>query len=115
MDQICLVVPLLPGRTADAKDFMRELEADRMADYQDSEQRIGIVKEAWYLARTPAGDQLVAYMESPDFPRALSMFSQSHDEFDLWFKQRLADATRLDLNTPPAAPLPELLSSYPPP
>src|SRR5215469_9941217 len=79
MDQICLVVPVLPGRTADARDFMRELEGDRKAAYQHSERRIGIVKEAWYLARTPAGDQLVAYMESPDFPTALSMFSQSHD------------------------------------
>ncbi len=112
MDQICLVVPVIPGRTADARDFMRELQADRSADYQRSERRIGIVKEAWYLARTPAGDQLVAYMESPDFAKALSMFSQSHDEFDLWFKHRLADATGLDLNAPPPAPLPELLSSY---
>jgi hypothetical protein len=112
MDQICLVVPIIPGKTADARDFMRELEADRNADYQLSEQRIGIVKEAWYLARAGAGDQLVAYMESPDFPAALSMFSQSRDEFDQWFKQRLADATGLDLNTPPSAPLPELLSSY---
>ena len=112
MDQICLVVPVLPGRTADARDFMRELEAGRHAGYQASEQRIGIVKEAWYLARTPAGDQLVAYMESPDFPKALAAFSQSNDEFDQWFKRRLADATGLDLNTPPDAPLPELLSSY---
>jgi Family of unknown function (DUF6176) len=112
MDQICLVVPILPGRTADARDFMRELEADRKPDYQRSEHRIGIVKEAWYLAHTPAGDQLVAYMESPDFPKALSMFSQSQDEFDRWFKQRLADATGLDLNTPPTSSLPELLSSY---
>ena len=112
MDQVCLVVPVLPGRTADARDFMRELEADRNAGYQASEQRIGIVKEAWYLARTPAGDQLVAYLESPDFPAALSALSQSHDEFDQWFKRRLADATGLDLNTP-TAPLPELLSSYP--
>jgi hypothetical protein len=112
MDQICLVVPVLPGRTADARDFMRELEAGRNADYQRSEQRIGIVKEVWYLARTPGGDQLVGYMESPDFPAALSMFAQSRDEFDLWFKHRLADATGLDLNTPPQAPLPELLSSY---
>ena len=68
MDQICLVVPVLPGRTADARDFMRQLEADRKADYQHSERRIGIVKEVWYLARTPAGDQLVGYMESPGFP-----------------------------------------------
>ena len=92
---------------------MRELEAGRNADYQRSEQRIGIVKEAWYLARTPAGDQLVGYMESPDFPQALAAFSRSQDEFDQWFKQRLADATGLDLNTPPTTPLPELLSSYP--
>ena len=113
MDQICLVVPVLPGKTPDARDFMRELEGDRKPSYQRSEERIGIVKEAWYLARTPAGDQLVAYIESPDCPKALSMFSGSHDEFDVWFKQRLADATGLDLNTPPAGPLPELLSSYP--
>jgi hypothetical protein len=112
MDQICLVVPVLPGRTADARDFMRQLEAGRKADYQHSERRIGIVKEVWYLARTPAGDQLVGYMESPDFPTALSMFSQSRDDFDLWFKQRLAAATGLDLNIPPPGPLPELLSSY---
>jgi len=111
MDQICLVVPILPGRTADARDFMRELS--RNANYQVSEQRIGIVKEAWYLARTPAGDQLVAYVESPDFPKALSAFAQSQDQFDRWFKQRLADATGLDLNTLPTAPLPELVSSYP--
>ena len=104
MDQICLVVPVLPGKTAGARDFMRELEADRNADYQASEQRIGIVKEAWYLARTPAGDQLVGYMESPDFPKALSMFSQSKAEFDLWFKHRLAVATGLDLNHPPGRP-----------
>ena len=112
MDQICLVVPVLPGKTADALDFMRELEGGRNAGYRRSEQRIAIVKEAWYLARTPGGDQLVAYMESPDFPAALSMFAGSRDEFDLWFKQRLAEATGLDLNTPPKAPLPELLSSY---
>ena len=112
MDQICLVVPVLPGKTADARDFMHELEGNRKPSYQHSERRIGIVKEVWYLACTPAGDQLVAYMESPDFPTALSTFSRSRDEFDLWFKQRLADATGLDLNTPPASPLPELLSSY---
>jgi len=111
--------PDLPSRLHSSRQdcgrpgLQAELETDRQADYQRSEQRIGIVKEAWYLAHTPAGDQLVAYMESPDFPKALSMFSHSQDQFDQWFKQRLADATGLDLNTPPAAPLPELLSSYP--
>jgi hypothetical protein len=89
MDQICLVIPILAGKSDDARDFMRELEQSRKADYA-----------------------LVAYMESRDFPEALKLFSQSQDEFDLWFKRRLADSTGVDLNNPPEMTLPELLSSY---
>lgn len=69
MDQICLVVPITPGKTADARDFMRELEEQRKPDYDRSERRIGITKEAWYLAHTPGGDQFVAFMETPDSAR----------------------------------------------
>ena len=59
------------------------------------------------------GNLLVAYMETPDFAHALGLFSASKDPFDLWFKERLDDATGLDLNHPPAdMTLPELLSSY---
>jgi hypothetical protein len=47
MDQICLVVPITPGKTQDARDFMRELEEKRKPDYDRSELRIGITKEAW--------------------------------------------------------------------
>jgi hypothetical protein len=112
MDQICLVLPILPGKTAAARDFMRELEGARNAEYDQSERRIGIGKEVWYLATLPSGDHFVAYMESPDFGTALNMFAQSHDVFDLWFKQRLAEATGVDLNDPPPMQLPELLSSY---
>jgi len=73
---------------------------------------IGITKQVWYIASTSTGDQFVAYMESEDFNKALSMFSESRDEFDLWFKERLAEATRVDLNDPPEMSLPELVSSY---
>jgi len=73
---------------------------------------IGITKQVWYTASTSTGDQFVAYMESEDFNKALSMFSESRDEFDLWFKERLAEATRVDLNDPPEMSLPELVSSY---
>lgn len=51
-------------------------------------------------------------MESQNFGEALTRFSQSQDEFDLWFKRRLADSTGVDLNNPPEMTLPELLSSY---
>ena len=112
MDQICPVVPITPGKTQDARDFMRELEEKRKPDYGRSERRIGITKEAWYLARAPGGDQFVAYMETPTSARPCPCSPGSQDEFDLWFKRRLADSTGLDLNIPPSGPLPELLSSY---
>ncbi len=93
MDQVCFALPLLPGKTADARAFMEELEGGRKADYAASEKRIGIVKESWYLQQTTDGDLFVAYMESPDFAKALESFRQSSDDFDQWFKQRMADVT----------------------
>jgi Family of unknown function (DUF6176) len=112
MEQICLVLPVQQGRSDDAREFMRELEATRKADYARSEERIGITKEVWFLAATPGGDALVGYMETGDFANALGLFSQSQDDFDMWFKRRMADCTGVDLNNPPAMTLPELLSSY---
>jgi hypothetical protein len=112
MNQICLVIPITPEKSEDARDFMRELEQEREPDYDQSERRIGITKEVWYLASTPGGDQFVAYMETTDFSKALSLFSASRDEFDMRIKRRLADSTGLDLNNPPSMQLPELLSSY---
>ncbi len=112
MEQICLVIPVLPGRADDARDFMRELEESRKAEYARSEERIGITKEVWFLAPMDGGHGLVAYMETRDFGQALGLFSQSRDDFDMWFKRRLADATGVDLNDPPEMSLPELLSSY---
>lgn len=113
MEQICLVLPILEGRTVAARQFLDELETQRKGEYAISERRIGIDKEAWFMASTPGGDQLVAYMETPDFASALQSFSASRDPFDLWFKQRLDESTGLDLNHPPEGMvLPELLSSY---
>jgi hypothetical protein len=112
MEQICLAIPILEGKSDDARDFMRELEQSRKSEYDQSEQRIGITKEAWFLAGGTSGDQLVAYIETDDFANALGLFSSSEDDFDLWFKRRLADSTGVDLNTPPEMSLPELLSSY---
>lgn len=113
MDQVCLVFPILPGQTEAARRFQRELDTTRKADYDRSERRIGITKEYWFVASVPGGDQLVAYMESTDFKRALQLFVQSRDEFDLWFKQRMADVTGVDFNNPPPdLKLPELLSRY---
>ncbi len=113
MDRICVVFPILPGKTEDARAFQRELDTERKADYARSERAIGITREHWFIAALPPGDHLVAYMESEDFSKSLGQFAQSKDAFDLWFKRRLAEATGVDLNNPPPdMQLPELVSSY---
>ena len=112
MEQICLVIPIYDDKVDVARAFMDELERVRKEEYAASERRIGIDKEVWYIAAVPGGRQFVAYMETLDFPSALGMFSRSRDPFDVWFKDRLYEATGLDLNHPPEMELPELMSSY---
>ena len=112
MDRVCLILPIQPGKTEDAREFQRELDGPRKPEYAASERNIRIDKEVWFIASTPSGDQLVAYMESPDFNKALGMFVQSRDDFDMWFKERLANATGVDLNDPPPMTLPEVVSTY---
>jgi Family of unknown function (DUF6176) len=112
MDHVCLVAPVLEGKAEAARAFMHDLDGARRDDYDRSEQRIGITKEVWFLAPTPGSELLVGYMESGDFNTALTQFVSSRDEFDLWFKERFADVTGLDLNDPPEMQLPELLSAY---
>ncbi len=82
MDHICVVFPILPGKTEEARAFQRELDTERKADYDRSERRIGITREYWFIASVPGGDQLVAYMESQDFNQAFGQFVQSQDDFD---------------------------------
>ena len=112
MDNVCLTIPLLPGQVETARSFLRALDGPRRAEYAESEQRIGIDKELWYISDLGEQQLLVAYMEAHDFGQALGMFSSSRDPFDMWFKAELAAATSLDLNDPPEMQLPELVSHY---
>jgi len=112
MDEICLVTPVLAGRADTAREFLRRLDGDRRADYQRSEQQLGITKEVWFLAAGPRELSLVAYIEAPDFPHSLRAFAASRDAFDVWFKHQLLEVSGVDLNQPSQTVLPELLSSY---
>lgn len=109
---VCLVIPILAGRSDDARAFMRELEHERADDYAASERRIGIGREVWHLAGLPDADVLIAHIETADFAHALNLFAASAYAFDLWFKRRLAECTGLDLNDPPPISLPELLFAH---
>ena len=113
MDHVCLALPVVTGKSADARAFMKQLDGSRRGEYDRSERRIGITKELWYLAQLPSGDHLIGYMEAADFNHALQSFVGSRDPFDMWFKAEMLAVTGFDLNNPPAGMQPpELLSHY---
>src|SRR4051812_16603369 len=113
MDHVCIALPILPGKSADARAFQRELDTTRKAEYTVSEGRLGIPREYWFIAELPVGDLLIGYFDAQDANVALGAFIQSQDEFDLWFKAKEKTPPGLDLNTPPAdMKLPEIVSTF---
>jgi hypothetical protein len=112
MDYVGFALPIHPGKTPDARAFQRQLDGERKAEYAASERAIGITKELWFVQETANGDLFVAYMESADFAKALGQFAASREPFEVWFKERLAVVTGVDLNDPPPGPLSELVSHY---
>ena len=112
MDHLGFALPILPGKGAAARAFLRELAGPRRAEYARSACALGIVKELWFLQETPNGDLFVAYLESPDLERALGRFAASRAAFDVWFRRQLAGVTGVDLSTPPPGRLSELVSRY---
>lgn len=112
VDHIGFALPVHPGKSADARAFLTALDGPRKEHYAASERVIGITKGLWFFQETPNGDLIVAYLESADFGKALGMFAQSTEAFDVWFKGQLAAVTGVDLNTPPPGTLSELLSHY---
>src|SRR5262249_33689916 len=81
--------------TEDARAFMQELQG-RRDEYQAILKAGGITRELRFLARIPSGDAFVSFLESPDLDAGLAAFVESREEFDMWFKGRLADSTGID-------------------
>jgi hypothetical protein len=110
MDCIGFASPMLPGQTEAARAFQRELAGARQDADARSERAIGITRELWFLQRAANGDLVVASMESADVAKALGLFAAWREPFDVWFKDRLAAVTGVDLNAPPPGPPSELVS-----
>jgi hypothetical protein len=112
MDRTCFALPLLAGKAAAARAFLRELEGEHTPAYAASERRLGITKEVWALQTLPGGAAFVVYIEAPDVGEAFRRFAASPDGFDRWFKDRVREITGADLNVPPAGPMSDVLSVY---
>jgi hypothetical protein len=105
-----LAVPVLPGKESQARQFGASIK-QKNNDWERSEQRLRLKKEAWFLQQSPQGSLMIVYIEGDDVGRALSDFAQSRDPFDVWFKDQVKAISGVDINQPMGPP-PELLFSY---
>lgn len=112
MDRMCLSVPVRSGRREELVEFMREVGGPRHEELASTEQRIGITREVFFLAHGDGHDQLVLYLEGESIGDSLGGFIASREPFDLWFKERFATCTGVDLNDPPPLEPAELLAAY---
>ena len=110
MDQTLFALPILPGKTEDARAFLQELHGPRKQEWVASDQRMGLVKEMWAIQQTPQGDLFVGYLAGDNMAQGMAQFAASQTEFDRWFKQQVQATTGADLNTPPSGPLSEILA-----
>lgn len=112
-EAVCLPFRILPDKRDAARAFMNDLEGSWFQAYEQSEGRIGVLSEHWFIGQFESVDYLVGFITSGNFQRAVGIFSASQDSFDVWFKDRLLECTGIDFNNPPQLELPALVSEFP--
>lgn len=111
MEPTCLVIPLRPGMVPAAEAWLEELAANRAVERAAGERRLGISRQAWFIAGERR-DLLIGLVEGRDVTRSMRLLAISMEPFDLWFKSSLLALTGIELNDPPATDTANLLGRY---
>ena len=99
MSLMAVEFPILPGKTADWRAFMADLNGSRHQEFSDSRRRAG-VHERTFLQATPKGDSVIVTLEGDDPGRSFRQMMTANDAFTTWFVGRVKTIHGVDLATP---------------
>jgi len=68
-----------------------------------------VTKEEWSLQQTPMGSLVIVRFETGDIEGAFAGLAESNEPFDVWFRLRVQEITRVDLSAPMERPPPEII------
>lgn len=91
MKQRLFAVPILPGKTAQARAFLRALEGERREEFVACEARLGVTKEVWAIQPGQQGDMLICYFAAADVEQVAAAFPTSQEGFDAWFDAQIVE------------------------
>jgi len=91
MKQRLFAVPILPGKTEQARAFLRALAGERSDGFVACERRLGVTKEVWAIQSVPQGDMLICYFAAADVGQVATEFTASQEAFDVWFNAQLTE------------------------
>jgi len=97
MPLIAVAFPILPGKTAEWRSFMEELNGPRREEFLDSRRRAG-VHERTFLQQTPMGDLVIVTLEGDDPEGAFGRMMSAGDAFTAWFIRQAEALHGLDLS-----------------
>jgi len=95
MKTFCAAFLVLPGKSEAAKEFAKTLAGPRYREFEGSEERLHVSKEAFFLQKTPQGDFVIVYFEADDVR---------------WFKDQVKEITGVDLDQPGGPPPEQILA-----
>ena len=112
MPNFVIAFPVRPGKEEELSKFCNTAMRERKKEFRASEARLGIPKESWFIQETPQGRMVLISFESKDPLKSLGAFGASKDPFDVRFKEKVRETTGVDLNQPPAGPLPKEVLTF---
>ena len=88
MPLMAVAFPILPGKTAEWRSFMDEINGPRRAEFAESRRRAG-VHERTFLQPSPMGDFVIVTLEGEDPVRSFGQMMNATDAFTTWFVERV--------------------------
>ena len=108
MPLMAVAFPILPGKTAEWRTWMDELNGARREEFDASRRQAG-VHERTFLQSTPMGDLVIVTLEGDDPGKAFAQMMGADDPFTTWFATRAKEVHGIDPTTAQAGPMPELV------
>ena len=112
MAVIAMAIPLLPGKMAEWRTVVAELNGPRRAEFDAARRRQGVTRQRNWLQSTPQGDLEILYMETDDPAQTFQRIATSEEPFDRWSRAFVLEYYGVDLSQPMTGPAPELILDW---